>query len=205
MKRYILGAGEQGKIMIPYIMESFGFKPDGFFDDFKTGEKIVGTFNDLEKILTIEDELYLGIGNNKIRGEIYNRLKDKVQFPSLIHKSAIIANSVELGEGITIAPGVIINPLSKIGNGVILNTGVVIEHENAIEDFVNMEPTSATMGGVKIGEYSTIGPGSIICEDMIVGKYCHIGAGSIVLKNIPNYSIAWGTPAKIIKKNEEFL
>ena len=141
MKRYILGAGEQGRIIIPYLMESYNIKPDGFFDDNKTGSEIVGKFSDLEKILNPDDELYLGIGNNKIRGFIYQKLKNRVKFPNLIHKSAIISNSVELGEGITIAPGVIINPYSKIGDGTILNTGVIVEHENKIEDFVNMEPT----------------------------------------------------------------
>lgn len=203
MKRYILGAGEQGKIMLPYIMESSRIKPDGFFDDYKTGKGIIGKFSDLEKILTPEDELYLGIGDNYIRGKIYQILKNKVKFPSLVHDSAIIASNVKLGEAVTIAPGVIINPLSKIGNGCIINTGAIIEHETEIGDFSNMEPASRTMGGVKIGNYTIIGPGAVIAENIKVGNNCHIGMLSAVNKDIPDNKAAWGIPTRVIRENKQ--
>ena len=206
MVSYVLGAGEQGSIMIPYIIEYKGF-PENllFFDDQKEGPRIAGGFNDLEKVLKRGDKLYLGIGNNEIRERVFEKFKDYLEFPNAIHPSAIIASGVKMGQGITIAPGVIINPLAEIGNACIINTGVILEHETIVKDYSDMEPTSKTMGGVYIGKGTTIGPGSVICEDIKIGDYSHIGAGSVVLKDIPNNSLAYGVPAKVIKEGKRYL
>lgn len=50
-------------------------------------------------------------------------------------------------------------------------------------------------GTVEIGEGSWIGENVCIIGAHI-GRHCVIGANSIVTKNIPDYSIAVGTPAK---------
>ena len=39
-----------------------------------------------------------------------------------------------------------------------------------------------------------------ILPGVIIGKKCVVGAGSIVTKSIPDYSIAVGNPARIIKR-----
>jgi sugar O-acyltransferase (sialic acid O-acetyltransferase NeuD family) len=203
MKRYILGAGEQGKIVIPNLMERMNLSIDGFFDDNSHLPLVVGGFDDLEKVLTSEDELYFGMGSNEIREQVFGRMAGKVRFPNLIDPSAIIANNVQLGSGIVIAQGVIINSQARVGNGCLINTGVVLEHDTIIGDYANMEPTSATMGGVHIGRGATVGPRAIVCEDFAVGDYAHIGAGSTVLTDVPGGYLAYGTPAKLIKRIKE--
>ena len=45
-----------------------------------------------------------------------------------------------------------------------------------------------------------IGQGSYILPGVNIGKYSIIGAGSVVTKDIPDYCMAVGNPAKIIKK-----
>ena len=44
------------------------------------------------------------------------------------------------------------------------------------------------------------GANSVIVAGVHIGKRCQIGAGSVVTKNIPDYSVAVGNPAKIIKR-----
>lgn len=51
-----------------------------------------------------------------------------------------------------------------------------------------------------IGEGSWIGRNSVIVGNVHIGKHCVIGANSVVTKNIPDYSVAVGSPAKVIKK-----
>ena len=53
--------------------------------------------------------------------------------------------------------------------------------------------------GVYIGDDSWIGENVSIIGASI-GKHCVIGANSVVTKNIPNYCVAAGIPAKIIKR-----
>ena len=49
----------------------------------------------------------------------------------------------------------------------------------------------------KFGKYSFIGTGAVILPNIKIGKECVIGAGSVVTKNVPNFSIVYGNPAKI--------
>lgn len=53
--------------------------------------------------------------------------------------------------------------------------------------------------GVKIGEGSWIGVGACIIGASI-GKHCVIGANAVVTHDIPDYSVAVGIPAKVIKR-----
>ena len=54
--------------------------------------------------------------------------------------------------------------------------------------------------GVSIGRDSWIGTNSVIVGNVSIGKHCVIGANSVVTKNIPDYCVAVGAPAKVIKK-----
>ena len=54
-------------------------------------------------------------------------------------------------------------------------------------------------GNVKIGEATWIGENVCICGSS-VGKHCVIGANSVVATDIPDYCVAVGNPARVIKK-----
>ena len=54
--------------------------------------------------------------------------------------------------------------------------------------------------GVCIDEGSWIGEKVCILPGVTIGKKCIIGAGSVVTKDVPDYCIACGNPAKVIKK-----
>lgn len=53
---------------------------------------------------------------------------------------------------------------------------------------------------VSIGEGSYIGINTVIVGNVKIGKHCVIGANSVVTKDIPDYCVAVGSPAKILKK-----
>ena len=54
-------------------------------------------------------------------------------------------------------------------------------------------------GAVMIGEGSWIGTKVSIIGSVRIGKHCVIGANSVVTKDIPDYSVAVGSPARVIK------
>lgn len=51
-----------------------------------------------------------------------------------------------------------------------------------------------------IGDQTFIGMHAVILPGVLIGKHCVIGANSVVTDNIPDYSVAVGVPAKVIKK-----
>lgn len=53
---------------------------------------------------------------------------------------------------------------------------------------------------VSIGDGSYIGINAVIVGNVEIGKHCVIGANSVVTKDVPDYSVAVGSPAKVIKK-----
>lgn len=55
-------------------------------------------------------------------------------------------------------------------------------------------------GGVSIGDDTWIGTNVVIAGTVEIGKHCVIGANSVVTHDIPDYSVAVGCPAKVIKR-----
>ncbi len=92
--------------------------------------------------------------------------------------------------------------LVEIGKNVLLADKVYISDNQHVYDDVNtpvMFQGVKQLGKVKIGDGSWIGENvSIIGAS--VGKNCVIGSNSVVTKDIPDFSIAVGVPAKVIKR-----
>lgn len=56
------------------------------------------------------------------------------------------------------------------------------------------------MPNVHIGDGSWLGTHVVIAGNITIGKHCVIGANSVVTKDIPDYSVAVGIPAKVVKR-----
>lgn len=54
--------------------------------------------------------------------------------------------------------------------------------------------------GIKIDDNSFIGMNSVLIGAIRIGKGCMIGANSVIKKDIPDYCVAAGNPARIIKR-----
>ena len=61
----------------------------------------------------------------------------------------------------------------------------------------------ASRKGIKIGKDCWIGSGVKILDGVTIGDGCIIAAGAVVNKDIPEYSIAGGIPARVIKSRKD--
>lgn len=52
---------------------------------------------------------------------------------------------------------------------------------------------------VLIREYAWVGAGATILPGVYIGRHAIVGAGSVVTKDVPDYAVAVGNPAKVIK------
>ena len=96
------------------------------------------------------------------------------------------------------------NPeLIEIGNGVAITTGVMILcHQRDISGYkqgMYAMHCPFKQGKVIIDDGAHIGIGAIIMPGVKIGKGAIVGAGSVVIKDIPDYVVAVGIPARIIK------
>ncbi len=139
----------------------------------------------------------VAIGDNAVRRKVSADVLHA--FTNVIHPSALISSFATIGEGNMILHRSIIQAAARIGNHVILNTGSQIDHDCNIGDFVHIAPGAILCGNVQIGEGSFIGTGAIVIPGKKIGAWSIIGAGSVVIDNIPDYVVAVGNPAKVIK------
>lgn len=192
---YIYGASGHG-LVVADVARDCGYNKIIFLDD---GDNEYLSFEEVK--LNNDIPIVFGIGDNKTRRLLFEKaLEYGFNIVNLIHSSAIVSKTVSMEAGTVIMPNVVVNANSKIGRGVILNTSCIIEHENIIEDFVHISPSSSLAGNVTIKEYTHIGIASCVIQGLCIGKNCIIGAGSVVVENIKNNKLAYGNPCKIKKE-----
>ena len=191
----IFGASGHAKVIYDCIL-SQGQNVNGVFDD-DVNKKlflnldIIGTYN---SNFLPEDELIIGIGDNKIRKTISKNITHK--FGIVKHVSALISPLSKINDGTVIFQGAIIQSSVFIGQHCIINTNSSVDHDSIISDFVHLAPNVTICGGVTIDSGTFVGAGSVIIPNVKIGKNVLIGAGSVVIDNIPDNAKVFGNPAK---------
>ena len=114
---------------------------------------------------------------------------------------------IEFGEGTEIGNHSTISAHNAIlfGKDVLTGPHVFVSDHNHEYTNPNMaiskQGVKCDKGGkVTIGDGTWIGTNAVIVGNVNIGKHCVIGANSVVTKDIPDYCVAAGIPAKIIKK-----
>lgn len=200
-KLLIIGASGHGKVIADIALKMNQWDEIAFLDDDESKKEVMGLdiIDTLDAIPSYLDEyqVVVGIGNNKIRENIYYKLEElKVSIATLIHPQAIIGENVEIGTGTAVMAGSVINCCTVIGKGCIINTGSIIEHDNKIADFVHISPGAHLSGTVSIGERTWLGVGSNVINNINITNDCIIGAGTVVIKQINKPGTFVGNPAR---------
>jgi acetyltransferase-like isoleucine patch superfamily enzyme len=81
----------------------------------------------------------------------------------------------------------------------------VVTHDCVIGDYVEISPGAVILGRCQIGSFSRIGSNATILPDVKIGSNVTIGAGAVVTKDVPDNLVAYGNPARIIRKSETVI
>lgn len=199
----IVGAGGFGREVYLWAKDAFPtneFKIKGFIsanpkalDGLDIDVGILGNDNTYQ--VQEKDRFLFAIGKIAAKKRIITNLQNKgVKFLTLIHPTAIVADTAEIGEGVIICPFVTVTDHAQIG------------------DFVKMNCYSFCGHNAKIGKYSILCPyavvnGYAILEDEVflsthatvapyrkVGFRSKISANSAAMYNIPAHTLVYGVP-----------
>lgn len=196
-KFLIYGGGGHFRVICS-ILEKDNVEIVGFFDrsNKSKGYKKISYLGEYDKQINPDSKIIVAVGNNIIREKISKKIKHSIGL--VIASEATISKNVLIGEGSQIITSSTINTGVKIGKHCIINTNSSIDHDCTINDFVHVAPGATLCGGVLVGRSTLIGAGTTILPNIKVGENVIIGAGSLVNKDIPDNSMVFGTPAKVI-------
>lgn len=128
--------------------------------------------------------------------------------------NAVIREENIIGDHFCLWSNAIVDYGCKIGNNVKIHCNGYIAQYTTIEDDVFMAPgvivandlhpgtpdAVECMKGPTLKKGAQIGCNVTLLPHVTVGEYSLIGAGSVVSRDIPPYSIAYGNPARVMKK-----
>lgn len=153
---------------------------------------------------------------------VLNKAKfDKVEFPLKVYNQVCILNkhNIVLGKNVTIAHGCYLSPLSlKVGNNTWLGINnficgkVIIGNDvhlgpnvclpgasHIIESDQPLSKSGSNIKGTIIEDYVWIGSNVTVADGVRIGKGAVISANSFVNKDVPEYAVYGGVPAKYLK------
>lgn len=120
-----------------------------------------------------------------------------------ISRQHYLNGSIKIGKNVLLAKHVFIDYSGEviIGDNVQLTNGVIIEsHYHPFHSDYKESRSVVEQSSINIGEGVVVGSRAIIMPTChYIGKFARIGAGAVVTKDIPDYAIAVGVPAKVIR------
>lgn len=148
-------------------------------------------------------------GGSILRG-IWNRICLGIArhlFPAQLRTPFYRATGIKIGKGSKIAATVDVDQsapqLITIGQNVWVTRGVMLLcHQRDLTQYEIGKPVmdcDLIYKPIHIKDGAHIGIGAIIMPGVTIGKGAVIGAGSVVTRDIPDYCVAAGVPAKVIK------
>lgn len=139
----------------------------------------------------------------------YQALNQKNGFVSkIVKKLAVLRHrfwSVVTGADIPLTITVSGGILLPHPNGIVLHPNSYIGPNCLIHQQVTLGVKRGNEGAPKLMGHVDIGAGAKIIGDITIGKHALIGANAVVTKDVPEYAIVAGIPAKIIGSTAEAI
>lgn len=131
----------------------------------------------------------------------------RITFPAQVTTALHRMRGMHIGKGSKISRTVIVDDsrpdLITIGENVWITAGCqLLCHQRDLSYYERGKPVMdcpLKYAPINIKDGAHIGIGSIIMPGVTVGKGAVIGAGAVVTKDVPDYCLAVGVPARIIK------
>lgn len=201
----VFGSGGHAKVVIEAVLARSSERAIIILDDIREnggrsifGISVAGDRSHLDSIRGTR--VVPAIGDNHARAHLLAWLRDQGHaLETVVHPSAIVGDSVQLGGGGFISAGAIVIAEARVGAGVIINTGASVDHDCLIGEAAHVGPGVHLCGNVRIGDRTLVGvgcsirPGVSVCDDVV------LGAGSVVVGDIVEAGTFAGNPARRLR------
>ncbi len=119
---------------------------------------------------------------------------------SSIYDSVLVLGDVQVGRNTWIGPFVVLDGSGglAIGSHCSISAAVQIYSHDTVQWALSGGSAPYEYAPTSIGDNCYIGPATIIVKGVRIGNGCRVGANSLVLADIPDGSIAHGTPCRVV-------
>lgn len=121
----------------------------------------------------------------------------------IIGRGAYVGSGVTLGDNCKVQNYALVYEPAKLGNGVFIGPAAVLTNDQfprAVNSDLSLKSGSDWDAvGVTIGDGASIGARAVCIAPLTIGKWALVAAGAVVTKDVPNYALVAGVPAKRIR------
>lgn len=120
----------------------------------------------------------------------------------LVHPS-VDRTFVDLMDGVYIQESVILQAHATVGRNAAINALSIVAHESSVGESAFLAAGVCVAGKCQIGMGAFIGTNATILPRRCVGDWAIVGAGSVVTRDVPDFAVVAGNPARVIGRNPE--
>lgn len=165
----------------------------------------VELFDSLDAFRPEEDCAYAIGAVSPHKVALVEKLKTEhdLRFETLVHPSCVLGSHVRVGEGVVINARVTVAPNAFLDDFCVINRNASIGHDTKIGKHALIGPGSNLGGSGQVGDHSTIGMQACVFDKVHIGPWAVVGGGSVVTRDIEPRTVAYGSPAKAVRQNDE--
>lgn len=124
-----------------------------------------------------------------------------------IYDSALVLGSVQVANDTWIGPNTVLDGSGGelvIGQHCNISAGVQIYTHDTVTRSVTGGVAAIDKASTYIGDYCYLGPQCVIVKGVKLGNRVVVGANSLVTKDVPDDTVVYGTPARIIGSSKKY-
>lgn len=157
--------------------------------------------DEAREVFKNDPRFILGLGDPCLRKKLADKLTAQGgALTSLIAATALIGHyDVTIETGVNIMNNTMISNGVTVGEGALINAFASVHHDAVVGRYCEISPHATLLGCCNVGKFCSVGSNATILPDIKIGDLVIVGAGAVVTADLPDYSVAVGVPARIIR------
>lgn len=202
----VIGGGEHARVVIE-TARSAGWHVEGFVDPDPCEETqrrlgVAWLGDDARAFARPAAERWFvigvgAVGVSDVRRRIVERYAGAgARFAAVVHASAIVSATAQIGDGAVVLAGAIVQSGARIGAHAVVGSGAIAEHDVELGAFAQLGPGAVIGGGVAVGDGAYLGLGSRVRDHVRIGAGALVAMGAVVVADVDAGAVVLGVPAR---------